>query len=99
MEPFVVNVPDNISRVDIDQYLKTVQDQRRKGLHYSYTTDDESDEEETVEEEEKKTESQSPIRKIKEPWNEVSLILFELNRYSEFFLLVETLAFIIRRRK
>ncbi len=84
MEPFVVNIPDNISRIDIDQYLKDVQDQRRKGLHYSYNTDDnESDEEETVvEEEEKKTESQDPIRKIKEPWNEVSLFFFEFNHYS-----------------
>jgi hypothetical protein len=67
LEPFVVNIPDNISRIDIDQYLKDVQDQRRKGLNYSYNTDDENDDEE------EKIESQDPIQKIKEPWNEVSL--------------------------
>lgn len=43
-EPFVVNIPNNISRIDIDQYLRDVKDQRRKGLNYSYTTDDDDDE-------------------------------------------------------
>lgn len=42
-EPFVVNIPNNISRIDIDQYLRDVKDQRRKGLNYSYTTDDDDD--------------------------------------------------------
>ncbi len=65
LEPFVVNIPDNISRVDIDQYLKNVQDQRRKGLNYSYNTDDDD------EEEEEKNESQEIVQKTKEPWNEV----------------------------
>jgi hypothetical protein len=65
LEPFVVNIPDNISRIDIDQYLKNIQDQRRKGLNYSYNTDDDEDDddEEEAEIQEKRT----------EPWNEVSI--------------------------
>jgi hypothetical protein len=63
LEPFVVNIPDNISRVDIDQYLKNVQDQRRKGLNYSYTTDDDDDQEEEEE----------IVQKKSEPWNEVNI--------------------------
>ncbi|CAF1123473.1 unnamed protein product [Rotaria sordida] len=69
LEPFVVNIPDNISRIDIDQYLKNVQNQRRKGLNYSYNTDDEDDNEE--EEEEEKNESKETVQKINEPWNEL----------------------------
>jgi len=65
LEPFVVNIPDNISRIDIDQYLKNVQDQRRKGLNYSYNTDDEE------EVEENKNESQEIIQEKNEPWNEL----------------------------
>lgn len=68
LEPFVVNIPDNVSRIDIDQYLKSVQDQRRRGLNYSYTTDDDDDEVE----EEQIIESQENGQKIQEPWNEVS---------------------------
>ena len=68
LEPFVVNVPDNISRVDIDQYLEDVQIQRRKGLNYSYNTD----EEETDEQETTKIESPKHLPKKNEPWNEVS---------------------------
>ena len=71
LEPFVVNIPDNISRVDIDQYLEDVQVQRRKGLNYSYNTEDEETDEQ---EEEEKTKNESPkrISKKNEPWNEVS---------------------------
>ncbi|CAF0834602.1 unnamed protein product [Adineta steineri] len=70
LEPFVVNIPDNISRVDIDQYLKNVQDQRRKGLNYSYNTDDDGDDNDE-EEEQENNESQKVIRKKNEPWNEL----------------------------
>ncbi|CAF4367128.1 unnamed protein product, partial [Rotaria magnacalcarata] len=69
LEPFVVNIPENISRIDIDQYLRNVQDQRRKGLNYSYNTDDEeayADEEI----EEQNNESHEIIQKPIEPWNE-----------------------------
>ncbi|CAF4583869.1 unnamed protein product [Rotaria sp. Silwood1] len=68
VEPFVVNIPDNISRIDIDQYLKNVKNQRRKGLNYSYNTDDENEDDE---EEEEKNESQETVQKINEPWNEL----------------------------
>ncbi|CAM4794244.1 unnamed protein product [Rotaria magnacalcarata] len=70
LEPFVVNIPENISRIDIDQYLRNVQDQRRKGLNYSYNTDDEeayADEEI----EEQNNESHEIIQKPIEPWNEL----------------------------
>jgi hypothetical protein len=69
-EPFVVNIPNNISRVDIDQYLRNVQDQRRRGLNYSYTTDDED----AVDEEEELIEQKSSAPQVNdsEPWNEVS---------------------------
>ena len=76
LEPFVVNIPDNISRIDIDQYLKNVQDQRRKGLNYSYTTDDEEGEEE-----EYIAESQENGQKTQEPWDEVSLLSLQSNQY------------------
>jgi hypothetical protein len=66
LEPFVVNIPDNISRIDIDQYLKNIQDQRRKGLNYSYNTDDDEDDDDEEEEAEIK-------EKRTEPWNEVSI--------------------------
>ncbi|CAF1444124.1 unnamed protein product [Adineta ricciae] len=67
LEPFVVNVPDNISRVDIDQYLEDVQIQRRKGLNYSYNTE----EEDTDEQETTKNESPKHLPKKNEPWNEL----------------------------
>jgi hypothetical protein len=76
-EPFVVNIPDNISRVDIDQYLKNVQDQRRKGLNYSYNTDDEDNNEEENESQE--------IEQTNEPWNEVNSLI---NFYFKFFLFI-----------
>ncbi len=79
LEPFVVNIPDNISRVDIDQYLKNVQDQRRKGLNYSYNTDDDDEEEE-----EENNESQETVQKKIEPWNEVNFLF--LNFYFLFLL-------------
>ena len=68
-EPFVVNIPDNISRIDIDQYLRDVQDLRRKGLNYSYTTDDED----VVEEDEyiEQKPSGSAVSES-EPWDEVN---------------------------
>lgn len=66
-EPFVVTIPNNISRVNIDQYLKDVQDQRRKGLNYSYTTDDEEDV--TIDEEPIKEDR--PVKN--EPWTEVNV--------------------------
>ena len=72
-EPFVVNIPNNISRIDIDQYLRDVQDQRRKGLNYSYTTDDDDDE--PLEEEPGKN----------EPWNEVSPTIQRFNRIRSRF--------------
>ena len=63
-----MNIPNNIARVDIDQYLRNVQDQRRRGLNYSYTTDDDDavDDEEPVEQ-------KASGRAINgsEPWNEV----------------------------
>ncbi|UJR27368.1 hypothetical protein I4U23_008660 [Adineta vaga] len=72
LEPFVVNIPDNISRVDIDQYLEDVQVQRRKGLNYSYNTDDEDDyNEEDDDKQEEKIESSKTLSKKNEPWNEL----------------------------
>lgn len=97
LEPFVVNIPDNISRIDIDQYLKNVQDQRRKGLNYSYNTDDEDGGEDEELMDERVIESQETEQKIQEPWNEVSRRSIFFDHYFRviFLYLVKTLAFII----
>ena len=72
LEPFVVNIPNNISRVNIDEYLKDVQDQRRKCLNYSYTTDDDGDDDdEEIKETYKKDETT-----VIEPWDEVNRSIF-----------------------
>ena len=68
LEPFVVNIPDNVSRIDIDQYLKNVKDQRRKGLNYSYNTDDDDDDDN-----EEKNEISETVERQYEPWNEVKI--------------------------
>ena len=73
LEPFVVNIPDNISRIDIDQYLKDVQDQRRKGLNYSYNNEDEDEDDY---EEEQQQQKQETAQKKHEPWNEVIRFYF-----------------------
>ena len=93
LEPFVVNIPDNISRIDIDQYLKNVQDQRRKGLNYSYTTDDDDDGEE--DEEEVHNKSEELPEKRNEPWNEVNLSSISFPSSLSIHL-AKTLAFLIR---
>lgn len=70
----MVNIPDNIARVNIDQYLKDVQEKRRKGLNYSYNTEDDDEDPPEEEEKQKKTKAaQSPKsqRKKHGPWNEV----------------------------
>ena len=68
-EPFVINIPDNISRLDIDDYLRNVQDQRRRGLNYSYNTDDENGDEPVAE---KASEGFQEMVQRAEPWNEVT---------------------------
>lgn len=93
LEPFVVNIPDNISRIDIDQYLKNVQDQRRRGLNYSYNTDDENGE---IDDDDENNESQETENKTNEPWTEVSILLFLILLKFLFLNSAQTLAFIIR---
>ncbi|CAF1528273.1 unnamed protein product, partial [Didymodactylos carnosus] len=66
-EPFVINIPDNVSRINIDEYLKNVQDQRRKCLNFSYTEDDES----IIDEEDSKANDEDSIPKRNQPWNEL----------------------------
>ena len=65
----MINIPDNISRLDIDGYLRNVQDQRRRGLNYSYNTDEETDDESVAQK--AGEEFQAAVQRA-EPWNEVT---------------------------